>query len=72
MKAYKEKTVYVINTTPRELRALADKLERDFPNKLPGDSTCIDIFYSDDAMFKVCGDQGKYHEHKKGNNNPWV
>jgi len=72
MKAYKEKTVYVINTTPRELRDLADKMERDFPNKKPGESTCIDIFYSDDAIFKVSGDQGKYFEHKKEIKSPWA
>lgn len=70
MDAYKHETIYSINTTPQELRKLADKMEKKFPEKTAGSSTCVDIFYSDDAMFMICGDQGRF-ETRDSDDNKW-
>ena len=59
---YIDKTIRV-TLSPDELRNLADKMEADFPKKLPGDSTFIDfLVYSRDLRIALHADQEWFHK----------
>ena len=72
MEAYKEQAVFVITTTPKSLRRMADNMENSFGRKVVGDSTCTDIIYGDGFIIKICGDQEEYNRHKSTNKDKWI
>lgn len=62
---YIEKKI-IVTMNPDELRGLADKMERDFPNKQLGQSTFIDfLVYSDDLRVDLHADQQWFHDKNK-------
>lgn len=65
-KAYMESTIR-ISTTPKELRRLADKMEKRYEELRPGDSTFIAIlaYLEDRTMIALHADQEGIERDKK-------
>lgn len=49
-------------TTPEELRRLANKMEADFPTRLPGESLIIESIVSPGCSLEICVDQEKFYK----------
>lgn len=72
MNIREERSIF-INVTPKILRKLADKIERDFPKKTIGDSTACETWWGDDGLRIVFhGDQGAFEDHRSGNESKWI
>ena len=55
----------VVTMNPKELRDLADKMEKDFPKSGIGDSTFIDfLVYSQDLQIHLHADQEWFMKNK--------
>lgn len=60
-----EEKKITITMSPKELRDLADKMERDFPKKKIGDSCFIDIIgYTKDFRIDLHADQEWFNKNK--------
>ncbi len=66
MNAREERKV-IITMSPKELRDLADKMEKKWPKLKPGDSTFVDLIHcSDDLQVVLNLDQEYFHSLDKG------
>ena len=60
-------TRITIQMSPDKLRDLADKMEREFPKLLPGDSSVIDVLGSrDNIVVLLSADQEWFHKRARG------
>ena len=71
MKMFERREVTVF-TTPKELRDLADKMEREFPKKEFGGSCAIATWYGESLDILISVNQTAFHRHQNGNQSEWI
>ena len=50
-------TDFRVFTTPEELRKIAERMEREFPDLLPGDDAVMHVWTGDKCSIYVCADR---------------
>lgn len=60
-----EKREIKVFTTPKQLRMIADKMEKEMPKRTCGDSTYIYAWSNKDIRISVHADHQEYFHHKE-------